>query len=104
MRLLAHRYGEYMEKVARQLQESLNRVVMLSPLEYTRGNAKIRFGIAADGSLAYFETEYPGEGALVNVRLTSEQMLREAAPFDPPTEEMLADPNFQKMSVTVFLE
>ncbi len=103
MRLLAHRYGEYMAKVARQLQESLNRVMALTSLSLARGQVKIRFGISPDGSLTYQETIFPEEGEMVSERLISEQMLREAGPFDPLTPRMQEDPNFQRMTVVVNL-
>lgn len=103
MRLLTHRYGEYMAKVARQLQESLNRVMALTSLSLARGQVKIRFGIAPDGTLSYQETIFPNDGEMTSERLISEQMLREAAPFDEPTARMMEDPLFQKMTVIVNL-
>lgn len=103
MKLLAHKYGPYMAKVARQLQESLNRQMILNPTLYTTGTAKIAFSIAADGRLSYSDTLYPIDGSNDIVRTISERTLEEAAPFEEPTAEMLRDPLFQKMSVTVFL-
>lgn len=103
MKLLAHRYGPYMEKLARQLQHSLNIQAGLFPMSFGRGQVKIRFGISPDGTLTYFETIYPADDALPTERLLSEQMLREAAPFDPLTPEMQRDPNFQRMTVIVSL-
>lgn len=100
MRLLAHRYGAYMRKLQRQLQESLNRVVYLNPTSYSQGGARIRFTIAPDGSLAVYETDDSTNEA---VRMISETTLREGAPFDPPTQQMLQDPLFQKMTLTVNL-
>lgn len=103
MKLLAHRYGPYMAKVAQQLQQSLYRQVGFTPTYFQPGEAKIFFSIAADGSIAFAKTAYPIDGSNDFVRLTAEQTLREAALFDPPTEEMLRDPIFKKMSVTVIL-
>ncbi|MDR1611500.1 MAG: hypothetical protein LBT97_01825 [Planctomycetota bacterium] len=102
MRILQHRYGAYMEKVARQLQESLNRQAVLNPAGYNRGQVKIRFGIAPDGSLSYWETIYAAEGMDAE-RILSERTVIEAAPFDPLTPEMRKDENFQKLTVTVNL-
>lgn len=103
MKYLAHKYAEYMRKVAKLLQESLNREVMLQPMGYTVGQARIIFTIAADGRLGYYRTQYPVDGSLEYVRLTSEQTLVNAGPFDPPTQEMLQDPVFKQMSLTVNL-
>lgn len=103
MALLAHRYGPYMEKLARQLQESLWRVMVLQPMDYTRGQVKVRFGISPDGTLTYYTTIYPEDGTMDRERSLSEQMLREAAPFDPLTPQMQADENFQRMTVIVNL-
>ncbi len=103
MKLLEHRYGQYMRQVARLLQESLNREVMLNPTYYTRGQAKIFFSIAADGSLAYYDTAYPAPGELDYVRMTSERTVVNAGPFEAPTQTMLDDPLFRRMSVTVNL-
>lgn len=100
MRVLAHRYGAYMRKLQMQLQESLNRVVRLNPTSYNRGNARLQFTIAADGTLAAYITQ---DHTLESVRMISETTLREAAPFDPPTQEMLQDPLFQRMTLTVNL-
>lgn len=103
MKVLAHRYGAYMEKLARLLQQSLNREVMLNPTFYARGQAKIYFTIAADGTLAYYDTQYPAPGEQDFVRVTSEKTVINAGPFDLPTREMLNDPLFRRMSVTVNL-
>lgn len=103
MRLLAHRYGPYMQKLAEQLQASLLRQIILSPTTYSRGQVKVRFGISPDGALTYYDTIFPTDGSLVGERLLAEQTLREAAPFDPLTTEMQRDENFQKMTVIVTL-
>lgn len=103
MKVLAHRYGEYMKKLAEQLQQSLNREVILNPTYYTRGQAKIFFTISPKGLLGYYDTQYPVDGELDYVRVTSERTLINAAPFDPPTKEMLQDPLFKRMSLTVTL-
>ena len=103
MKLLAHRYGPYMEKLARQLQASLYTQAILSPTSYGTGQVKIRFGISPDGSLTYYDTLYPNDDSLPAERMLSEQMLREAAPFDPLTPEMQQDKNFQRMTVIVTL-
>lgn len=102
MRVLMHRYGAYMEKLGKQLQESLIRQMVLNPLNYSRGQIKIRFGIAPDGKLSYYETVFVEEG-MISERILSERTLTEAAPFDPLTPEMAADENFQKMTVVVNL-
>lgn len=103
MKVLEHRYGQYMRKLARLLQESLNREVMLNPTYYTRGQSRIYFSIAADGSLAYYDTQYPAPGELDYVRITSERTVVNAGPFEKPTQEMLDDPLFKRMSLTVNL-
>jgi hypothetical protein len=102
MRVLMHRYGAYMDKLGRQLQESLIRQMVLNPLNYSRGQVKIRFGIAPDGSLSYYDTVFVEEG-MISERILSERTLVEAAPFDPLTDEMAADENFQNMTVVVNL-
>ncbi len=102
MRILQHRWGQYMAKVARQLQESLNRQMILSPTLYSTGQVKIRFGIAPDGSLSFYRTEFPLD-SMEAERILSERMLKEAAPFDPLTAEMQKDENFQNMTVVVNL-
>lgn len=103
MKYLAHKYAEYMRKMARLLQESLNREVLLQPVGYTVGQAKLVFTIAPDGTLGQYRTLYPTDGELDYVRITSEQTLINAGPFDPPTPEMLRDPVFKQMSLTVNL-
>ncbi|MCC8180868.1 MAG: hypothetical protein LIP23_08180 [Planctomycetes bacterium] len=102
MQLLRHRYGEYMDKLGKQLQASLNRVARLYPMYYSRGTVKIRFGIARDGKLSFYNTVFPTDDIDSTV-IISEQMLREAAPFDELTPAMAADPLFQRMTVIVHL-
>lgn len=102
MAILAHRYGPYMKKVAAALQASLLRQIVLSPMAYSQGQVRIRFGISPDGTLTYYDTVFPVDG-LDAERVLSERMLREAAPFDPLTPEMQRDDLFQKMSVIVTL-
>ncbi|MCL2001535.1 MAG: hypothetical protein FWG74_08885, partial [Planctomycetes bacterium] len=104
MELLAHRYGEYMAKLARQLQNSLNREMVLSPTGYTAGQVKIRFGITPDGLLDFQETLFPTDGSLTAERMMSERMLREAGPFDPFTPGMMKDVElFQRLTVVIHL-
>ncbi|MCC8189101.1 MAG: hypothetical protein LIP77_00510 [Planctomycetes bacterium] len=103
MALLTHRYGAYMEKLARQLQASLLTQVILTPQDYGRGQVKIRFGISPDGTLTYYETLFPADDSQIAERLLSERMLREAAPFDPLTPQMAQDENFQRMTVVVHI-
>ncbi len=102
MRVLMHRYGAYMEELGKKLQESLVRQMVLNPLNYSRGQVKIRFGIAPDGSLSYYQTVYAEEG-MITERILSERTLTEAAPFRELTPEMAADENFQNMTVVVNL-
>lgn len=103
MKILEHRYGRYMRELAKRLQESLNREVILNLANYVTGEARLQFSINPDGSLSYFNTEYPFEEEKVYVRITSERTLVNAAPFEPPSQEMLNDPLFRKMTLTVFL-
>ncbi|MDR2391614.1 MAG: hypothetical protein LBE84_08055 [Planctomycetota bacterium] len=104
MEVLAHRYGEYMKKMARQLQASLNRQMVLSPFDYARGQVKIRFGVGTDGNLAYLTTIFPRDGNLELERVLSERTVVEAAPFDPFPPEMLKDAElFQNLTVVVNL-
>ncbi len=104
MALLASRYGEYMAKVARQLQASLNREMVLNPTGYTSGQVKIRFGISPDGRITFQETMFPSDGSLPAERMMSERMLREAGPFDPFPPNMMRDVElFQKLTVVVNL-
>lgn len=97
MALLTHRYGDYMKKLAHQLQESLARQAILTPTQLQRSQVKIRFGIAPDGTLSWFQTVYPHEKNASS--LMAEQALTEAQPFDPLTETMADDPLFQQMTV-----
>lgn len=103
MKVLSHRYGTYMRKLAEQLQQSLNREVLINPTYYARGQAKIFFTITADGSLGYYDTQYAKPGDSDYVRVTSERTLVSGGPFERPTPLMLDDPLFQRMSLTVNL-
>ncbi len=104
MALLASRYGEYMAKLARQLQDSLTREVILNPTGYTSGQVKIRFGITPNGQLSFQETLFPADGSLAAERMMSERMLREAGPFDPFSPDMMKDAAFfQKLTVVINL-
>jgi hypothetical protein len=107
MDMLAHKYGEYMRKMARQLQDSLNRQMILAPFNYTRGQVKIQFGVSPDGGLVYQQTVFPLDGSRELERVLSERTVREAAPFDPFTPQMLNDAKylefFQKLTVVVNL-
>lgn len=103
MKYLAHKYADYMRNLAKLLQESLNREVLLQPVGYTTGQAKLIFTIAPDGRLGAYRTVYPADGGEDYVRITSEQTLVNAGPFEPPTPEMLRDPVFKQMSLTVNL-
>lgn len=103
LRYLQSEWGKYMTKVGIQLQESLNRQIGMSPIAYSAGQIKLRFGINPDGTLAFRETVYY-DGSLEAERLMSERMIKEAAPFDPLTPEMLKDlPYFQNITVLVTL-
>jgi hypothetical protein len=101
MRLLKDRYPEYMTKLARLLQNSLNRTMVLYPGYYATGQSRMQFRISAEGVIDWYETLYPVDGSDNTLRSISERTLLEAGPFDPPPAAMLADPAFQRMSLTI---
>ncbi len=101
MALLRDRYPEYMTKLARMLQDSLNRTMVFYPNYYATGQALLLFRIAPEGVIEWYETQYPVDGSDDTLRSISERTLLEAGPFDPPPAAMLADPAFQRMSLTV---
>lgn len=104
MAYLAAEYGEYMAKMARQLQDSLNRQMILAPMGYSRGQVKIRFGVTPDGQMNYYVTVFPDDGSLESERLMSERTLREAGPFDSFTPNMMKhEALFQRLTVVVTL-
>lgn len=101
MALLRDRYPEYMIKMLRQLQASLNRTMVLYPNYYATGQSGMFFRISPEGKVSYYELLFPAEGVDDTLRMISRQTLLEAAPFDPPPQEMLNDPAFQRMRLTV---
>ncbi len=101
MRYLQSKWPQYMNGLARKLQDSLNRTMILYPSYYATGQARINFRIAPDGSLESQQTLYPIDGSDDTLRLISEQTVNDAFPYEPPPREMLADPLFKKMSVIV---
>ncbi len=103
MALLRDRYPEYMTKLGRMLQDSLNRTMVLYPNYYATGQARLLFRIDAGGLIDWYETQYPVDGSDNTLRAISERTLLEAGPFDPPPAAMLADPAFQRMSLNVYI-
>lgn len=103
MALLRDRYPEYMTKLGRQLQDSLIRTMFLYPSYYAAGESRILFRIAPDGTLGWFETQYPADGSDNTLRSITERTLADAFPFDPPPPAMAADPAFQRMSLNVYI-
>ncbi len=103
MALLRDRYPEYMTKLGRMLQDSLNRTMVLYPNYYATGQARLLFRISPEGLIEWYETQYPVDGSDNTLRAISERTLLEAGPFDPPPAAMLADPAFRRMSLTVYI-
>lgn len=100
MKLLKHRYGEYYRIVGERLEQSLRRQEILFPMRFGRGAVRVQFGIAPDGTISYLKTiQAPEE--LVNERMMSEQVVREAGPFPPLTTSMAKDELLQKLTVTI---
>ena len=90
-----------MAVVARRLEESLRRQEVLNPTPLRRGEVRLRFGIAADGSIVDLVVEHVPEGMAVE-RGICERTVREAGPFPPLTPEMEKDGNFRRLTVRVF--
>ncbi len=105
MAALRHKYGEYMEKMARQLQQSLNRTMLLYPTYYSTGVARLAFRLGQNGEIVFYETlsTQSHDGSDMTLQMITEQTLAGAGPFDPPSAEMFADPLFQRMSLQVTL-
>ena len=100
MRLLQHRWGEYMKIVARQLEQSLRRQEVLNPTPFRRGEVWVQFGIAPDGSVVNMVVTHVSEGMVVE-SVICERTVREAGPFPPLTPEMQKDENFRRLTVRV---
>lgn len=104
MGYLQNKYTAYMNKLARQLQESFNRSIILQPSFVATGQVRINFSIAPDGSLETCTTIYPIDGSNGTLHSLSERALIDAFPCDPPSNEMLDDPMFVRMSVTFSMD
>ena len=92
-----------MQKVAEQLQLSLVRHMTMSPPVAASGQIRVLFGINADGSLSHCRIADSAGVDKEMERIFGEEVVRNAAPFEPLTPEMQQDDNFQKMTVIVHL-
>jgi hypothetical protein len=98
--VLRSRWGEYMDVVARRLQQSLDRQAALHPRSYRHGVVQVGFGIAPDGSVTDVRL-LSAESGMVTEQAISVRTVETAGPFPPLTPEMRTDEHFRAIVLNV---
>ncbi len=98
--ILRSRWGEYMDVVARKLQQSLDRQAALHPRSYRHGVVQVGFGIADDGSVTDVRL-LSAESGMVAEQAISVRTVETAGPFPPLTPEMRTDEHFRSIVLNV---
>ena len=87
-----------MEKVKRQLHEAARAQESLSRSSFKNGVVRLKFGIAADGSVISLKILEAREDMLAERNMCLET-IRTAGPFPPLTPAMQKDKNFRRIVV-----
>lgn len=107
MAVLRDRYGDYLDLILRRIQEAILIQQQLSPVMFNQGSVVMTFSIDADGRLGEIRFIASEPEALPNESSAARRVLQDVAsgaPFPPPTPQMLADPNFQKIVINFIFE
>ncbi|MBP5232800.1 MAG: hypothetical protein J6333_05280, partial [Planctomycetes bacterium] len=100
--VLRDRYGEYMDKVLRRIQQAIYIQQQIMPMMFNQGAVVMTFTIDASGRLQAIRYVASAPEGLVQERAAARQVLedvRNGEPLPRPTPEMLADPDFQKITI-----
>lgn len=107
MAVLRDRYGEYMDLILRRIRGAIITQQQLSPIMFMRGSVVMTFTINPQGRLSDIRHVRAEPGSLPTESGAARQVLQSVAagaPFPPPTPEMLADPDFQKITIFFIFE
>ena len=100
--VLRDRYGEYMDKVLRRIQQAIFIQQQISPLMFNQGAVVMTFTISPAGRLEAIRFVAASPAGLVQETAAARQVLvdvQNGAPLPRPTPEMLEDPDFQKITI-----
>ena len=107
MAVLRDKYGEYMDMVLRRIQEAILIQQQLSPIMFNQGTVVMTFRIDDTGRLGTIRFIQAAPVDLTGETAAARRVLEDVgggAPFPPPTPQMLADPDFQKITIMFMFE
>lgn len=100
--VLRDRYGAYMDMILKRIQESILIQQQLSPVMFNQGSVVMTFRIDESGRLGTIRYITAEPSDLAAETAAARQVLEDVGrgePFPPPTPQMLADPDFQKITI-----
>ena len=105
--VLRSRYGEYMDKILRRIQQAIIIQQQINPISLHEGNVVMSFTIDPAGYLSGIQLigSKPQEIATeISAARSVLQDVHNSGPFEPPSQEMLNDPDFQKIIINFVFE
>ena len=105
--VLRSRYGDYMDKILRRIQQSIVIQQQINPIGMHEGSVVMSFTINPQGYLDQIKFIGAAPDDITTEISVSRTVLRDvqnSGPFEPPTQEMLNDPDFQKIVVNFVFE
>ena len=105
--VLRDRYGLYMDKILRRIQSAINIQQQINPMALHEGIVVMSFTINPQGILDeinFIGSKPDNNSSEISAARTVLQDVQNGDPFEPPSSQMLNDPNFQKIVINFVFE
>lgn len=105
--VLRNRYGEYMDKILRRIQQAIIIQQQINPISMNNGSVVMSFTINPEGyldSISFIGSKPQDITTEISAARSVLQDVQNSGAFEPPTQEMLNDPNFQKIVINFIFE
>lgn len=105
--VLRSRYGDYMDKILRRIQQAITIQQQINPISIHEGSVVMSFTINPSGILdqiKFIDSAPQGITTEVSAARGVLTDVQNSGPFEPPTEQMLNDPDFQDIIINFVFE
>lgn len=105
--VLRDKYGIYMDKILRRIQSAINIQQQINPIALHEGFVVMSFTINQRGILDeinFIGSKPDNNSSEISAARSVLKDVQNGDPFEPPSQEMLNDPNFQKIVINFVFE
>ena len=105
--ILRNRYGKYIDKILKRINQAIIIQQQINPINLNEGNVIMSFTINSTGLMDDIKFFGSSPANILNEISAAKNVLqdvRNSGAFDPPTQEMLNDPDFKNILINFVFE